>query len=226
MAGEQIAISAVWLATPMMSASPLLCSSIAVDNSSGANTNKIVVAGYSAGGMLSLLAAGTNGNAEFEGSNGTPGVSSEVNASIGVYPLASADNAKCKRYWSATDDGLSKDWTDEVVWLNPPYGKGVTTKWVAKAYRESKCGATVVMVVPVRADAKWWHDYAMKAEVRLFRNRLNFDNDHGAKHYAPFATAVLVFRPYQFRLVSMPEVSAMGYLPNDQVSNPHPDKTL
>jgi acetyl esterase/lipase len=60
----------------------------------GVDSNKIVVAGYSAGGMLSLLAAGTNGNAEFEGSNGTPGVSSEVNASIGVYPLASADNAK------------------------------------------------------------------------------------------------------------------------------------
>lgn len=150
----------------------------------------------------------------------------DVEFGFTVDAAASADNAKCKRYWSATDDGLSKDWTDEVVWLNPPYGKGVTTKWVAKAYRESKCGATVVMVVPVRADAKWWHDYAMKAEVRLFRNRLNFDNDHGAKHYAPFATAVLVFRPYQFRLVSMPEVSAMGYLPNDQVSNPHPDKTL
>lgn len=132
-----------------------------------------------------------------------------------VDAAAAKNNAKCKRYWSAEDDGLAKDWADEVVWVNPPYGKGITTKWVAKAYHESKRGATVVMVVPVRADAKWWHDYAMKAEVRLFRNRLNFDNDHGAKHYAPFATAVLVFRPYQYRLVSMPEVAAMGYLPND-----------
>ena len=31
---------------------------------------------------------------------------------------------------------------------------------------------------------------------------------------APVATAVLVFRPYQYRLVSMPEVAEMGYLPN------------
>ena len=134
-----------------------------------------------------------------------------------VDAAAAKGNSKCKRYWSAEDDGLSKDWTDEVVWVNPPYGKGITTKWVAKAYHESKRGATVVMVVPVRADAKWWHDYAMKAEVRLFRNRLNFDNDHGAKHYAPFATAVLVFRPYQYRLVSMPEVKTMGYLPNSAI---------
>jgi acetyl esterase/lipase len=60
----------------------------------GVDADKIVVAGYSAGGMLSLMAAGTNGKAEFEGTGGTPGVSSDVNASIGVYPLASAENAK------------------------------------------------------------------------------------------------------------------------------------
>jgi acetyl esterase/lipase len=60
----------------------------------GVDADKIVVAGYSAGGMLSLMAAGTNGKAEFEGTGGTPGVSSDVNASIGVYPLASAETAK------------------------------------------------------------------------------------------------------------------------------------
>ena len=60
----------------------------------GVEANRIVIAGYSAGGMLSLLAAGTNGKPEFEGEVGTPGVSSDVNASIGVYPLASAQIAQ------------------------------------------------------------------------------------------------------------------------------------
>jgi acetyl esterase/lipase len=60
----------------------------------GVDGNKIVVAGYSAGGMLALMAAGTNGNAEFEGSGGTPGVSSKVDACVGVYPLASAATAR------------------------------------------------------------------------------------------------------------------------------------
>src|SRR5512134_2302399 len=59
----------------------------------GVDPNRIVVAGYSAGGMLSLMAAGTNGNKEFEGEGGNAGVSSDVNACIGVYPLASAQTA-------------------------------------------------------------------------------------------------------------------------------------
>src|SRR5687767_6599197 len=60
----------------------------------GIDANRIAVAGYSAGGMLSLMAAGTNGRKEFEGDGGNPGVSSDVNACIGVYPLASAQTAR------------------------------------------------------------------------------------------------------------------------------------
>jgi acetyl esterase/lipase len=59
----------------------------------GIDADKIAIAGYSAGGMLSLLAAGTNGVAEFEGNGGNPDVSSNVQASIGVYPLASTQIA-------------------------------------------------------------------------------------------------------------------------------------
>ena len=59
----------------------------------GIDADKIAIAGYSAGGLLSLLAAGTNDMAEFEGNGGNSGVSSKVQAGIGVYPLANVQMA-------------------------------------------------------------------------------------------------------------------------------------
>lgn len=59
----------------------------------GIDADKIAVAGYSAGGMLALMAAATHGREEFEGDGGNAGVSSNVQACIGVYPLATAENA-------------------------------------------------------------------------------------------------------------------------------------
>jgi acetyl esterase/lipase len=52
----------------------------------GIDSDKIAVAGYSAGGALALLAAGTNGRAQFEGMGGNAAVSSDVQAAIGFYP--------------------------------------------------------------------------------------------------------------------------------------------
>jgi phage N-6-adenine-methyltransferase len=40
-------------------------------------------------------------------------------------------NAKCERFFSIEDDGLSQEWSG-VVWMNPPYGKDIA-KWMSKA---------------------------------------------------------------------------------------------
>lgn len=60
----------------------------------GVDADKIVIAGYSAGGMLALLAAGTNGVDEFEGEGGNAGVSSDVQACVAVYPATSGEMAR------------------------------------------------------------------------------------------------------------------------------------
>ena len=54
----------------------------------GVDADKIVVAGYSAGGTLALVAAGSAGVAVLEGDGGNAGVSSEVAACIAYYASA------------------------------------------------------------------------------------------------------------------------------------------
>ncbi len=100
------------------------------------------------------------------------------------------ENAKCERFYSPADDGLAQDWRG-VCWMNPPYGRAIGP-WMQKAYQEAARGATVVCLVPSRTDTAWWHDYAMKGEVRFLRGRLRFQ---GATSSAPFASAIIVFRP-------------------------------
>ena len=38
-------------------------------------------------------------------------------------PCATAENAKCRKYYTKGQDGLLQDWTGETVYCNPPYGR-------------------------------------------------------------------------------------------------------
>ncbi len=85
-----------------------------------------------------------------------------LNAEFGftLDPCANSGNAKCKRFYTKTEDGLSQDWTDEIVFMNPPYGRALGN-WMRKAFESSLNGALVVCLVPARTDTNWWHRYAM-----------------------------------------------------------------
>tara|TARA_R110000868_G_C10390395_1_gene720279 strand:+ start:82 stop:501 length:420 start_codon:yes stop_codon:yes gene_type:complete len=98
------------------------------------------------------------------------------------------ENAKCKLHYTKEDDGLSQEWTG-VCWMNPPYGREIKA-WMKKAYNESLRGVRVVCLVPARTDTVWWHDYAIKGQITFIKGRLKFN---GAKHSAPFPSAIVVF---------------------------------
>ena len=100
------------------------------------------------------------------------------------------DSAKCKDYYTPQDDAFTKSW-DGVVWMNPPYGRGIG-KWIKKAYESSLQGAKVVCLVPARTDTAWWWDYCTKGEIEFIRGRLKFG---GSKNSAPFPSALIVFNP-------------------------------
>ena len=103
---------------------------------------------------------------------------------------ATQENAKCNRYYTPEQDGLSKPW-DGTCWCNPPYGRDIG-QWVRRALFASFGGATVVMLLPARTDTKWFHDYIYKrAEIRFVKGRLKFGN---SKNSAPFPSMVVIFR--------------------------------
>jgi phage N-6-adenine-methyltransferase len=112
-------------------------------------------------------------------------------------PCTDGTNAKCEKFFTPTENGLLRDWGTDVVFMNPPYSE--VDDWMRKAYGSALEGATVVCLIPARTDTRWWHEYCMKAEIRFIRGRLKFgDADAGA----PFPSAIVVFRPREFKLVS------------------------
>jgi site-specific DNA-methyltransferase (adenine-specific) len=103
---------------------------------------------------------------------------------------ASRENAKCQRYYTKEKNGLAQDWSNEVVFMNPPYGRAIIY-WMKKAYEESTKGATVVCLVPCRTDTRWFHDWVYgKAELRFVRGRLKFNG----KGSAPFPSLIAIYR--------------------------------
>lgn len=119
-------------------------------------------------------------------------------------PCSDDSNAKCPTYYTKEDDGLSKSWADEVVFMNPPYGRAIA-EWVRKAYVESREGALVVALIPARTDTRYWHDYVMKSdEIRLVKGRLKFGD---GRNSAPFPSAIVVWHP---RGRGVPKLSAMS----------------
>ena len=105
-------------------------------------------------------------------------------------PCSTDENHKCDNYYTAIDDGLTQDWGGHIVFMNPPYARGVLEKWLKKAYSESrKPRTTVVCLIPARTDTQWFWDYAMKGEVYFIRRRINFN---GLKSGAPFPSVISV----------------------------------
>ncbi len=101
---------------------------------------------------------------------------------------ANSENAKCKKYFTIDDDGLSQKWNGNC-WMNPPYGREIG-KWIKKAFEESLKGSVIVCLLPARTDTKWFHEYCVKGQIEFIKGRLKFGN---SKNSAPFPSMVVIF---------------------------------
>ena len=121
---------------------------------------------------------------------------------------ATAENAKCDQWFGPggmTEDALSFGWPKygETVFVNPPYSRGLQSKFIAKAADAARKGCVVVMLIPARTDTKAFHAHIWNAEthqpragveVRFLPGRIKFV---GAAHGAPFPSMIVIFRGAQ-----------------------------
>jgi phage N-6-adenine-methyltransferase len=110
-------------------------------------------------------------------------------------PCATTETAKCARYYTEAEDGLSKDWSGERVYMNPPYGREIYA-WTRKARDEAQRGALVVGLLPASCDLAWWHeDVIGHAEVRFMRGRVQFLTDRQSRAHGFFASVIVIWWP-------------------------------
>lgn len=74
-------------------------------------------------------------------------------------PCATSVNAKCDRFFSPEQDGLSRSWGGERCFVNPPYDN--LEAWVAKARAEvlEDC-QLATLLLPARPDG-WWQRHVL-----------------------------------------------------------------
>jgi DNA N-6-adenine-methyltransferase Dam len=88
---------------------------------------------------------------------------------------------QAKRFFTATDDGLSRPWFGRI-WLNPPYNRALLAPFVTKLVIEVTSGRVeqAILLTHNYTDTEWFHDAAGAADVICFpRGRIHFVSPAG-----------------------------------------------
>lgn len=110
-------------------------------------------------------------------------------------PCATAETAKCPRFFTEEQNGLEQSWAGERVFMNCPYGREIYP-WTRKARLEADGGALVVGLLPASTDLSWWHDDIVdRAEVRYLRGRVRYLTGGPYRASGFFASVIVIWRP-------------------------------
>ena len=70
-------------------------------------------------------------------------------------------------------------WDADSVFCNVPHVRNIGD-WVRKAYITSQEGKIVVLLLPVRTDTAWFHEYvSMAHKIYFLRGRVNVNDERG-----------------------------------------------
>lgn len=123
----------------------------------GIDTDKVAVAGYSAGGLLALVAAGTGDRPEFEGRGGNAGVSSEIAACVAVYPAVTATRGLMPE---GRDDSAARAAASPGNYVSASFAPTVLVHGVADE------------IIPYTSSVDFFntlHEHGVSADLHLFQ---------------------------------------------------------
>lgn len=115
----------------------------------------------------------------------------EAFGDIDIDPCANAASPVIARRRILLDeggDGLVDDWSGELAFVNPPFSE--LLKWLRRAHDQWRAGnvKTVVCLVPVRTDSRWFHDtLSADADIYLLQGRVKFLDVSGKAQHTPFS---------------------------------------
>lgn len=157
----------------------------------------------------------------------------QISAKVGPFGLDAAAapwNAKCERCFTKADDALSvPDWgvasEGKPIFLNPPYSRGMLSKWMPKAVEQATVyDRTVACLVPVKSSEGWWCENVLpclaggtlrelhaspvpwgfatayrweflEVVVSFVKGRVRHIHETGMSEQSRFPSAVVVYRP-------------------------------
>lgn len=101
-----------------------------------------------------------------------------------------------KKYFEDINDGLSISWKEQVVYCNPPYSGYQIKDWVKKAFTERNRARAIVMLIPVRSDRKYFHDFILgHAEIQFIKGRIYFHPiEDQVKGCPSFPSMLVIYR--------------------------------
>jgi len=125
---------------------------------------------------------------------------------------ATAESAKCPRFYTAKEDGLAQSWAGERVWCNPPYSD--IAPWVRKAEHEVeflRCPLVVMLLPATKTEQPWWQEhvepyrdgrraglnYSARVETRFLPKRIAFGypgNPNGGGSSGRFGNVLVIWR--------------------------------
>jgi phage N-6-adenine-methyltransferase len=95
------------------------------------------------------------------------------------------------------DDALSCEWdVDGLIFVNPPYSKGLYLAFAQKAVEQAEKGREIVLLVPTNCETEAWTDNFWGADAVCFIDkRVRFLKDGEAKGSPAGGSALVYFGP-------------------------------